>query len=467
MKLSIRPMDAAWFYVEKPGAPAHFGPLFILSKPKNHSRNYVKDLVEHWQQQTNFRPPFNFLLNRKLVPHWEVLPKERMDLDYHVRYRVLPKPGGERELGCLIAELHSQPLSRKKPLWECYVIEGLEDNRFAIFLKLHHGQFDGMGTVKLVQQSFSADPNRQGLLPFWCQQNGDNINKHQTEKPKLDVAKLLSKTAKELALFPSASYKAAKYFAKSYSGLAPKVTVPFQAPNSILNRRIDIERRYTTQCFSLDRFKLIAEFAQVKINDIFLAIIGGGLRRYLSEIKKLPKQSLIGQIPVNIRNDQNPGHGNRISFIYSQLGTDIENCVARLRVIGDRVRASKESHDAIPPEQLDLFTMMILTPYISQVVSGLSGVVAPAANLVVSNVTGPKQRLYYNGARIEQIYGPSVLFHGQALNITMSSYADELTIGVTACDTVLPSIQKLAVYIGEELRELEIELGAFEAQPLC
>ena len=140
----MSPMDAAWFYAEKRAAPAHFGPLLIARRPDGAPPTFVRDLVDRWRESAVFEPPFNYVLGPGRVS-WRTLSHEQVDLTYHFRHSAVPAPGGEHELAALISRLQSRGLDRGRPLWECHVIEGLEGERFAIYLKLHHGQLDGVG----------------------------------------------------------------------------------------------------------------------------------------------------------------------------------------------------------------------------------------------------------------------------------------------------------------------------------
>ena len=454
----MKPFDAAWFYVERREAPAHFGPLVILSKPAGSTRSFVRDFVDQWRNCKSFQPPFNYRLRRDYIPAWDVLEAADIDLDYHLRHSALPEPGGERELGVLISRLHSHRLDRHRPLWECHVIEGLENDRFAIYLKLHHGQMDGIGAARLIERMCSTDPERQGLVPPWSvgmrgapQEQAAKIPEARTKRRRPDLLGAAAELPKVLGSLGELAQDA-------YGGLRPEVAAPFQAPRAIFNGRIGGQRRFATQTYALDRFKRLAKAGSVTMNDVFLSASGGALRRYLAEIAALPAKSLVGQLPVNIRPAGDTSVGNHIAFMYAYLHTDIADPLERLRAVSLSTAAGKARHEALPPEAIEPFTMLLLGPYMAQVILGLGGLVSPAANLVISNVPGPRQRLYFNGARVEQIYGPSVLFHGQALNITMSSYADEVNIGFTGCRDSLPSMQKLAVYTGEELARLESAL---------
>jgi len=449
----MKPFDAAWFYVERREAPVHFGPLVILSKPKGAARSFVRDFVEQWRTCKSFAPPFNYRLRRDYIPAWDTLEDRDIDLDYHLRHSALPEPGGERELGVLISRLHSHRLDRHRPLWECHVIEGLENDRFAIYLKLHHGQLDGIGAARLIERMCSTDPELQGLVPPWSV-GMRGISPPPSAPREPSSARSPDPLAK-LAGLPRVLGTLGEMAQDAYGGRRPEVAAPFMAPKAIFNGRIGAQRRFATQSYDQDRFKRIAKTAGVTMNDVFLAISGGALRRYLMEIAALPAKSLVGQLPVNVRPAGDASVGNHLAFLYAYLHTDIADPVERLRAVSQSTAAGKARHEALPPAAIEPYTMLLLGPYMAQVILGLGGYVSPAANLVISNVPGPKQRLYFNGARVEHIYGPSVLFHGQALNITMSSYAGEMNIGFTGCRDSLPSMQRLAVYTGEELARLE------------
>lgn len=458
-RIAIKPMDAAWFYVERHDAPVHFGPLMILTPPEGSASTFVRDFVERWRQCKVFAPPFNYRWARTKLPSWEVLDNHEIDLDYHFRHSALPAPGGERELGILVSRLQSHKLDRRRPLWELHVIEGLEGGRFAIYMKLHHGQLDGMGSAKLVSRTFSQDPKAIGMLPPWAvgmQQRSTVPARFTTHNGSQGA---VARVAAPFTGFPKALRALTEMGREAYVEKRAAVAAPFQAPVTILNRRIGSSRRFATQRYELARFKTLAKAANVSVNDVFLCASAGALRRYLLELGALPGKSLVGQVPVNIRPAGDASVGNAIAFICARLHTHLADPVERLQAIRASTEAGKQRQESLPREAREPFTMMLLGPYMAQLILGLGGQLPPAMNLVISNVSGPRERLYFNGARLEHIYGPSVLFHGQALNITMASYCDEVNISYTGCRDSLPSMQKLAVYTGEAMDELEQALG--------
>ena len=238
--------------------------------------------------------------------------------------------------------------------------------------------------------------------------------------------------------------------------------VPFRAPKSIFNGRIHTPRRFATQKFSIDRIKQLAKAADGSVNDVFLTVIGGALRRYLIEQDQLPEATLTANVPVSVRRKEGVSVGNAITFLYAVLGTDVEDPIERLQ----RIKASTQLGKARLPEvggaAMDAYTAVLMLPFIAQAVLGIGGRGRPASNLVISNVPGPTETRYLDGARLEEFYPVSVLFNGQALNVTAVSYDEMFNVGYTGCRDSIPSLQHIAVYTGEEVDRLADALGLSE-----
>jgi len=231
----------------------------------------------------------------------------------------------------------------------------------------------------------------------------------------------------------------------------PALAVPYSAPKSILNGRIGPQRRVATQQYPLERVKRIAERADGTVNDVFMAISGGALRRYLAELGQLPEKTIVTGMPVAIRPTGDASVGNAITFIFAKLGTDIADPRARLKLCHDSAQLAKKHLQTVPKVALNNYTMLLMGPYLGQVIAGLGGYGRPMHNLILSNVPGSRDYLYFNGARMETSFPVSLLYDGQALNITAFTYAGVLTISYTGCRDSLPHMQKLAVYTGEAL----------------
>jgi WS/DGAT/MGAT family acyltransferase len=239
----------------------------------------------------------------------------------------------------------------------------------------------------------------------------------------------------------------------------PARAVPFKAPKTIFNGRIHTPRRFATQHYEIDRLKAIASATGCSLNDAFLTVCGGALRRYLIEMDALPIEPLIANVPVSVRDGDAPGVGNAITFLYSTLGTDIADPVERIRAIAESTRLGKERLPEVGGLAMDAYTAVLMGPFLSQAILGIGGRGRPASNVVISNVPGPAESRYLDGSRLEEIYPVSLLFNGQALNITAVSYDGQFNIGFTGDRDSIPSLQRIAVHAGEELEALEHTLA--------
>jgi WS/DGAT/MGAT family acyltransferase len=231
-----------------------------------------------------------------------------------------------------------------------------------------------------------------------------------------------------------------------------------QAPHSILNGHISRNRRFATQVYPLERLKAIGAKHGATVNDVALAIIGGGLRAFLGELGELPEKPLVAFLPVNVRPKDDVGGGNAVGTILVAMGTDIADPVERLDAITASTKGAKAQLKTMSATEVMAYSAALLAPSALQITSAMTGVTAPLPftfNLCVSNVPGPRETLYLNGSRLEAAYPVSIPMHGMALNITLHGYADTLNFGFIGCRDALPHLQRLAVYTGEALDELE------------
>lgn len=468
----LKPADAVWLLNERRDTPAHVGGLMQCSKPEGAPASFVADLVATWRAQTTFVAPFNLRPRLVPLPAWETLPDDEIDLDYHLRHSALPRPGGERELGVLVSRLHSHPLDRHRPLWECHVIEGLAEDRFAIYWKFHHSKLDGMAAMKMLDRGFAADADARDRLPLWANpiRRADREARGEGRPDAPPVSTALVSRARSLAGVPVRSGRTAAGWADGARRIAgvgvrqvretvvPRDAdhaVPFRAPRTILNGTIHAPRRFATQHYPVDRMKAIARDSDATLNDVLLTICGGALRRYLDEQDALPSRSLVATLPVSVRAEDDDGGGNAITFIHALLGTDEPVARERMRRIGASTAAAKRLIEKLPRTTMDAYTMLLMGPYLGQLAFGLGARGRPMHNIVISNVRGPATTRYVEGARVTEMFPVSLLFDGQALNITAVSYDGEFCIGFTGCRDGLRSMQRIAVYCGDAIDELD------------
>lgn len=459
-RIALNLNDASWLLAETRRTPMQIGLLATFRKPVDAGPSYISDLVERWRTTQQFAAPYNYLARGTVRRSWEVLPDDQIDLDYHFRHSALPAPGGERELGVLVSRLHSARMDRRYPLWECHVIEGLYGDRWAVYMKSHHSQVDGVGGVRLARRIFSVDPDHHDMLPPWAigthgpDQSGIEAapKPSRREKPKLSGREQVH-AARVVTRALGKSYKEAITGADD-----PDRGVQWRAPGSILNVRISAARRFASQHYPIERIKAVATAVDGSINDVFLAICAGALRRYLLEHQALPSDSLIANVPVSVRPAEGASVGNAITFLFARIGTDIADPVERIKAIRKSTLAGKDQVPDVSGPAMDAYTAGLMGPFLTQaLVAGGRG--RPSANLVISNVPGLQEQRYLNGSSIEEFYPLSLLWHGQALNITAVSNAGWFDVGFTGCKDAVPHLQHIAVYAGEALEELEKALG--------
>ncbi|MDT4919645.1 MAG: diacylglycerol O-acyltransferase / wax synthase [Pseudonocardiales bacterium] len=438
----IAVLDYPWVAMEAPRHPMHVGGLIILQAPEHAPPDFVANWVESMRGHRTASPPFNRRLARRGLgrawPRWETV--DEIELDYHLRHSALPWPGGERELGMLVSRLHRTQLDLSEPLWELHVIEGLHDDRFAIYMKVHHSLMDGVAAIRTLRWALTADPERRDMRPMWAYDREPQI----TPMP----GHLQPRRPREVVRDAGAAVSAVGRGGRRK---------PYTAPKSVLNGPITPQRRVSTQSFELNRMRLVAKAMDGTLNDVLVAICAGGLRRYLLDIDALPDESLVASMPVSVRGEDVPApsdKANAISFMFAAMGTDLDDPRERVAVIKDSVAQAKAHLNGIPAEAVDLYTSLTMGRFIASQVTGLGAVGKPMFNVLISNVPGPREKLYYNGAEVLGLYPLSVLQSGQILNITALSYDTTLNLAITACPSGLPHIQRLALYCADAFDEL-------------
>ena len=453
----LNPLDASWLAVDSIDTPMHVGSLLIFQVPEDAPDDFAAKLFASLKSHTEAHPPWNLKLKspalRRVLPVWTY--EDDLDMDYHVRHSALPKPSGERELGVLVSRLHSRQLDFTRPLWECTLIEGLENNRIALYTKMHHSLVDGISGMRMLQRTMGETAAASKKLPPpWATPPPEKKSRDEEPAPTPTGAmesamNSLRKQARSVPELGRALTRLMK------GGDHKELIAPFNAPVSVLNGRITGARRFATQQYDLAKLKALAKKADVTLNDVVLWLCGTALRNFLKGAHHLPGRSLTTGIPVNVRPADDQEAGNAISFIMANLGTDIADPKKRLKAISASTRHAKDHLQSLPRSALTQYTMLVMAPYILSLVTGIGGRTRPVFNVTISNVPGPDKPLYFYGAKLEAMYPMSLLAHGGALNITCVSYDGKLNFGFTGARDTLPHMQRLAVYTGEALEELE------------
>ena len=441
-------LDAASLQLEGKNMPIHIAGLMTFAYPESLSEEerkvFVGELVGRWREETRVTYPWNQVLTKPT--RWQLRPLTReiydLDLEYHLRQWSLPMPGGEKELGQTIAWIHELPMDLSKPLWECHFIEGLSDNRFALYVKIHHALVDGVSGSALMVGALSTDKTSLSV-PLWAgsqPQLAPEEGGAGSARPSLpSFAELKDAVGASLAL------------RRKHQDL----TTFSAAPRSMLNGPISPHRRVATQHFELSQIKAVARAAGGTLNDVVMAMTGGALRNYLLDANALPGESLTASMPVSTRKPGDTSIGNQVSMIFGSLGTNIADPAMRLEHVKASTQAAKSKLQTLPARAVMAYTLLTVGPYLGSVVLGWAGSRKPIFNTVISNVPGQREARYLNGAELQHVYPVSVIMPGVPLNFTCVSHGEFLNFGIVACRDRVPHVQKLAVGLRSSLEELE------------
>ena len=456
MPTKLNALDLAFLSLEKQSTPVNVASLMIFEIPKGYKGNYTLDLLHELEAQP-VGAPFNLKLSN---PHSARLPSwvedDHFDIHYHVRHSALPKPGTEADLLELVSRIHSRLLDRERPLWEFYLIEGLQDNRFAIYIKMHHAAIDGMGGVELLESILAKAPGHPakaawtGVPP-------------KPPKPQTDSRSLSEKTAKF-----SRQMGDRAGFIKDLSGLVlgqglkiigakdNTAPAPFTAPKSMFNVPITGARRFAVKALSLSEIKAVGKEAGATVNDMVLGMCSGALRKYMREKDQLPKKSLMATVPVSVR--QVNRSGNQITYVTANLATNEPDTLTRLDKIEVSTDSAKHEIEDLSAGAATGFAVIAqgLVGVLNQL--NMTDLLPPPANVTISNVPGPRVPLYFGDAKLVSTYPLSVLIDGQSLNITVESYCDTVFFGLLACRDVIPDVSLLADYVEDALESIKAGL---------
>ena len=344
--------DASFLWFESRETPMHVGDVKLFSFPgKSDPERFMARLDQAYRSATEFRKPFGeFATHGRLGPfgplYWER--DADIDMEYHIRHSALPRPGRYRELFALVSRLHSALLDRSRPLWEVHLIEGLQDNRFAIYTKMHHATVDGIASLRMTESVCST--NRRARIdhsPFSLEACEEFKASHEAPRPaRITPSHRELKSVAEVLKhqFDVSSHLLGflKSHAETWLGRGGGLAVPFRhVPRTSINARISGSRRFVAQSWEIERVKAVGKALGLTLNDTVLAMCSGALRRYLLNHNELPKHSLRSLVPVSVRTADDFDSANSVSFLIANLGTRYADPADRVRAIVDSTRAGK------------------------------------------------------------------------------------------------------------------------------
>jgi WS/DGAT/MGAT family acyltransferase len=447
-------LDLMFFLTESPQSPKHVGAVQVFRLPPGAPDTFLRDLVAAYKAAP-VAPPFNYHPHfpRFGMPEWRE--DDDMEMSYHVRHSALPAPGTDAQLMEVIQRLHSGLLDRRRPGWICQVIEGLENDRFAIYTKIHHSYIDGMSGVKRMYGSLSTSPSEKKIVPTWSFQ--ETGKREAAPRQRDSRGDLLGRQARGLmeaaGIFTDISMQWFKLRQR-------KAQIPYSAAYTRMNRPLEWDTRSTAICtLPLDRVKAVGKAQGSTVNEVVLAVIGAALDDYLERHGERTDSPLVALCPMSLRKEGDDTASTQVSAVHVSLGEPGSGPADRLRQVAESSHQAKEmvsglSGEAMMDYGVFFFALMELLNR-----SRLDRYLAPSYNVLVSNVPGPgAEKMYLCGAELEASYPISTLLPGVNLNATVLSHGNSLDFGLMGDMHSLPDLEVVAERMVERFAELEREL---------
>lgn len=435
----------------------HIGLLVILD-PKDSPGFDFKHFRQQCVDRVSLIPHFRWRLHSVPMgldrPYW--VEDEHFEFDHHIKRVALPHPGNRETLQDVAANLYSIHLDRTKPLWEIWLIEGLEDGKFAYLQKFHHCMMDGEGAFKMIEImcDFEAQPSEPKIID-------ESISSARAGKPPGNQEASLN-TWRHLARLPGDAARGA------YDILRPRILEQFVwprkklqdrpvVPSTCFNGEISSERAMASCSLPCSEIKAIKNQLGVSLNDVILALVSSAIRGYLLSRNELPEEALRTNIPVSVRSQADDPLSNKVTNTTVTLATNIEDPLERLREINRESTLAKAKAHEGGGSIVEIFQMM--PPImISTLMDSLPAEQAPqilGANLIVSNVRGMPVPMFMAGAKIEHMYPMSIITAGMAINFTCISYQDNMEFGIVVDPDQVPDHNSIADGLQSALRSYQ------------
>ncbi|MGZ4713663.1 MAG: WS/DGAT/MGAT family O-acyltransferase [Acidimicrobiia bacterium] len=465
-------LDAAFLALETPTAHMHVVGVAVLDPsdaPEPFTVEAVRRLVEG---RIRLIPALRHRLVEVpfglYVPVWIEDPD--FDLTFHVRRASLAAPGGPAELAAFVGDVASRPLDRRKPLWEAYVVEGLEHGHRAFVAKLHHSLIDGSSGVEILASLFDTEPDAPVEPPA-------TVDEWQPERVPNDV-EMLGRAVASLARAPWRTFRAVRGLTRTVTRAigrsrdeALRVTLPLTSPHLSINRPISAQRAVALTSVPLATVKATKNALGLTVNDVVLAVVAGAMRTYLTERDELPERGLVAAIPTSVRAPGDTSLGNKVSAMFAELPVEIADPIERVHRVAESTAGAKGFHEIIGGSTLQEWAELAAPALFSRAIRVYARLrvaerFRPVINVIVSNVPGPPFPLYLAGARLVALYPLGPIFDDCGLNITVLSYLDEIGFGLIGCQALVPDIDRITAAIPDALTALAKAAEAATASAL-
>jgi diacylglycerol O-acyltransferase / wax synthase len=448
-------IDASFLTNESSASHMHVGAVLIFEGPPPTYEDFLEHVSSRLEVVPRYRQKLTFPPLRSGRPIW--IDDPNFNLEYHVRHTALPRPGGEEQLQRLVSRLFSQQLDRSKPLWELWLVQGLERKRFALINKTHHALVDGVAGIDITTVLLDLKPVPEPAHP----------DEDWTPRPEPSGVELLAKGVRDVAGAPLGLGRrianaiqhpepAARNAAHALEGLGEFAwALANPAPQVPLNVEVGPHRRYAWVRSDLETFKRIKNALGGTVNDVVLTVVAGALRSWLQKRGvRTEGLELRAQVPVSIRAEDERGRlGNRIAAMRAPLPVYVADPVRRLGIVREAMDGLKASKQALGAEVISRFNDFAPPTLLAQ--SARINFSTRLFNLIVTNVPGPQIPLYVLGRELDEFFPVAFLPPHQALAIAIVSYNGEITFGLLADYDSMEDVDEIAEGTSAAIAELD------------
>ncbi len=471
----LDPLDSLMITGELISSPMHVAALMILTPPPGQDPESAGDYLETIHEDA-LTTAVDIDRRLRRVPHsgidtgfrWVWLDisatGRELDLRHHFQRRTIKPGSGIRGLWEMVSDLHALRLDRSAPLWMAYLIDGLPGGRFAFYIKVHHTVVDGVAGMQMITGSLSTDPDARGMPPFYAAAvpaPGPERTTGRRVPGPLTVLRGIAGAA-SAGVELTGKVLRTQLTAALGAALTDSIVTPFSAPQTRFNAKLGPYRAVAGTSLDRARIRALQQAGGVTGNDVMMTIIATALRTWLAEHGELPDRSLVAICPVTVRKPGSAGadnHGNQFGLGLCPLGTDVEDDTQRLELVHNAMAHVKKQVGEQGPGAMLVAMGPAIGPTILLPMLPFDTKVPPSFNIPISNVPGPREKRYFNGASVDEIYPVSAIWDGMALNVTVCSYADQVCIGYVADRDVMPDVETLIPFTVRALDDLEQAFG--------
>lgn len=452
-------LDASFLYLETPTMHMHVALVAILD-PSTMPGGYDFERVHRFIDQGVRTLP---QLQRRLMPvplqvdHPVWLDDPNFDTIHHVRRISCPAPGGAAELSALVGRILSTPLDRARPLWEAWIVEGLEHGRFALIAKVHHAITDGVAGTQIMQALFSASPSAPPATPKEAPPLAEETPS-DLDLLRDAVASRMTRPVELVRMFRRTTKSLVDFYERRKNAEHEAGATLFDTPRTVWNGPLTAQRTTAFARVAMDDIKAVRKACGGSNNEIVLAICAGVLRRYLEDRGELPLAPLVAACPISTMRAR-VASANKVSAMVTSLATNLEDPVERLLTIRTVTRGAKQEHDALGSDMIRSWAELATPGLVTTAARlysryRLAELHRPMFNLLISNVPGPRVPVYFAGAQLVAAYPLGPISEGAGLNITVMTYAAHVDFGFVTSPNLVPDLASVAALVPLALREL-------------